>query len=87
MKCFTCEKDLGPVSLHAPWQCDDAVMFTTHGNYGSTVYDPFDHRLSLVLNICDRCLVLHKDKVVQLKETRPLPTFEEVPWNPGATEE
>lgn len=34
----------------------DATIFTTHGNYGSTVFDPGDGS-ALVINICDACLL------------------------------
>jgi hypothetical protein len=34
----------------------DATIFTSHGNYGSTVFDPLDGSL-LQVNICDACLL------------------------------
>jgi hypothetical protein len=33
----------------------DATIFISHGNYGSTVFDPMDGS-ALIVNICDGCL-------------------------------
>ena len=35
----------------------EGVMCSTHGNYGSTVYDPVGSGEYLAFNICDPCLV------------------------------
>lgn len=81
--CFTCGKELDPVWEGSKSQYNDAMMFESHGNYGSTVFDPFDSRLSLLIQICDPCVVERKDRVIHVTTTRPLPecTFE--PWEPG----
>ena len=34
----------------------DATVFTSHGNYGSTVFDPMDSS-TLIVNVCDSCLL------------------------------
>lgn len=32
------------------------TSFTTHGHYGSTVFDPMDDSESLTITVCDPCL-------------------------------
>lgn len=64
LACFVCRLALEPAfgkggidgDTHQPW---GALMFTAHGNYGSTVYDPLgmgSHEC-LMINICDSCIV------------------------------
>lgn len=83
MGCFVCGRGLVPVSLHAAIQCDDAVMFEAHGNYGSTVFDPMDGRKSLLINVCDACLVQRRDRVHLVTTERPLPTYTSETWQPS----
>lgn len=65
-------------------QPSDAVMFTAgNGNYGSTVWDEMNPYRSMEINICDKCLVEHKDRVAiaeAVRVERPEPEF--VPWDP-----
>jgi hypothetical protein len=66
LPCFACGKALEPVAPDRQpptMQAYDAVMFSTPGNYGSTVFDEMDGT-RLVLNICDQCLRDHPDRVV-----------------------
>lgn len=50
-------------------QPHDAVVCTTHGNYGSTVFDAMDGSW-LQFNICDECLILAglQGRVVQCRD-------------------
>jgi hypothetical protein len=52
--CIVCGKHLATIDL--PNHADDANEFCTHGQYGSTVFDPVngDH---LAINVCDECIV------------------------------
>jgi hypothetical protein len=71
--CFKCLKELEPVSKEDNFpQCYAAVTFAARGNYGSTVFDPMDDRSSLVIMICDECLVRDKAQVTLLTTTTRL---------------
>lgn len=63
--CFKCGKELASVFRDigdASTMPNDAVIFTAQGNYGSTVFDPFDGSF-LEINICDSCLVAGRANV------------------------
>ena len=58
--CICCEKSIkhcGPDGedcfSNPP---NDATVWTSHGNYGSTLYDPMDGKDTLETFICDECL-------------------------------
>lgn len=58
LPCITCGKDLESVFLpedDAENQPYGGTCFTTHGHYGSTIFDPMDGHY-LELNVCDACL-------------------------------
>lgn len=88
LPCFVCGKQLESVfAEHAPTQPGDAVIFSTYGQYGSTVFDPQDNSQILV-NICDPCLLERKDRVWHLRYVRQ--EAQEIfsrPWDPGWTAE
>ena len=57
--CVMCEKELLPVfvpmngeQIHN--QPNGGIVFTSTGNYGSVVFDPFDGT-AVSINICDSC--------------------------------
>lgn len=54
-------------------QPDDAVMGTITGNYGSTVFDPFDGT-ALAFNVCDECLVKagEQGRIFAYRAARPV---------------
>jgi hypothetical protein len=54
--CIVCGCTMARADDSYEAQPGDGVMCTTHGNYGSTVYDPMDGAY-LSFNICDKCLV------------------------------
>ncbi len=53
--CIICGKPLRRVMPMTPAQPANGVMCSTHGNYGSTVFDDLDGE-RLHFNICDACL-------------------------------
>jgi len=58
LPCIVCSKVLEPafpseVDSHGPYA---ATMFTSRGNYGSTLFDPVTINLFLQINVCDDCL-------------------------------
>lgn len=57
LPCVICGEPLKNVWEDAENQPNNGVACTTHGNYGSTVYDPVLTGEFLEFNICDVCLV------------------------------
>lgn len=58
--CFVCAKSLEPVITDQSNLGDqpyEATIFISHGNYGSTVFDPPTNGILLRINICDPCLL------------------------------
>lgn len=58
MQCIVCDKE---VSV-SPYP-DGATMWMTHGNYGSTVFDPMSAPERLEMVLCDECLVRKRKQV------------------------
>jgi hypothetical protein len=71
--CLICGKELETAYPQQPHkgQPYDGVVCDTNGNYGSRVYDPMDGS-TLVFNICDECLVAHKDRLFSTRYGRPV---------------
>lgn len=57
LPCIVCRKELPAVLEDLPNQPYGGTVFTSHGQYGSTVYDPFNPYYRLELNVCDPCLI------------------------------
>lgn len=62
LPCARCGRELEsavPEEVDQPHgnQPHGGTAFSTHGHYGSTVFDPMDGS-SLELNICDKCLIV-----------------------------
>lgn len=84
LPCLACGAELEPAFKDV----DDVVnqpyggtVFTSHGQYGSTVWDPCGTGSEfLEITICDPCLVKHQDRVLKgRKIPRPSDwTYE--PW-------
>lgn len=55
LPCLVCGERLLQAMPGTP-EPDGGVLCTTTGNYGSTVFDPFDGE-RLRFNVCDRCLI------------------------------
>ena len=89
LPCIVCGKALRNVFDDAGNQPNDGVVLTTHGNYGSTVYDSFTGEF-LEVNLCDPCLVRagEQGRVLEARTRRPaalngtLVGYEELPYRP-----
>jgi len=55
LDCLACGKRLWNVHDDCRNQPGEALSFTTHGAYGTTVFDPDDGHY-LEINICDECM-------------------------------
>ena len=69
--CLVCGR---PLNVSDPAKCgylsvDDGVVYSTDGNYGSTVLD--DNGSSIVFVICDACLVKHRSRLRAFKTSSP----------------
>ena len=82
LPCFACGAYLVNICPGVDNQPDEGTEFRSRGHYGSTFWDSFDAK-DLVLNICDRCLRSHKDRLAvqrtQIGPLRPYDTEEEQP--------
>jgi len=56
LPCLACGKELKDVGFGSPNHASGANEFCTHGQYGSTVFDPLNGS-RLAINICDQCLI------------------------------
>lgn len=87
--CFKCGKELEPVlpgrepdELHQPYA---GTRFISYGHYGSTVFDPHvwdDASSFLEVNICDECLLRHKENVLYGREHRGPVSYDYDTWQP-----
>ena len=79
--CFKCNKDLNE---RIPPEHNDEIInptydgldfgckqFDAYGNYGSTVFDPFNGD-RLVIFVCDECVTLNKELVYHVKHGKPV---------------
>lgn len=57
LRCICCEKRLFAVYELAEYQPSDGVHCHTHGNYGSTLFDPSYGNETLHFMVCDDCLL------------------------------
>lgn len=55
LPCFVCGSQLENIAEGDGNQPMRGTEFTTHGHYGSTVFDPMDGSF-MRLNVCDTCL-------------------------------
>lgn len=72
LPCIICGKTLEPALRNVRDRIDanqpkDGTVFSSHGNYGSTVWDPMTGVDLLEINICDPCLLERKDRVTHVK--------------------
>lgn len=87
LSCIACGKKLECVF---PEPDDDdfavqpyrATMFTSHGNYGSTVFEPSDGTF-LEINVCDDCLTAAagQGRVTHATPVRFPPESTRAPWD------
>ena len=71
LPCFKCGKALRNISVECDNQPSEGTEFRTYGHYGSTFWDSFDGE-ELVLNICDKCLGEHSNRLAQHKRFLPV---------------
>lgn len=85
LPCIICDKPLRNIATNGENQPSGGTEFTTHGHYGSTVFDPMDGSI-LVLNICDDCLRKHAGRVghygMGMKEDAAFEYRSMGPWKP-----
>jgi hypothetical protein len=74
--CLVCGRELLRTAEQMEEEPDAGVMCYTHGNYGSTVYDPFDGEY-LAFNICDPCLVAAGEagRLMATRASRPIKAY------------
>lgn len=74
LPCIVCGTRLKNVWEDAENQPSDGVAATTHGNYGSTVFDPVLTGEFLEFNLCDSCLVKagNQGRVYMARTVRPV---------------
>ena len=71
MYCLICDKKLvsamkGEGGIDSRFPPCDALVWSSHGNFGSSLYDPgpeFDDQQYLEAYICDDCVTKKKDKM------------------------
>ena len=80
-KCFCCEKNLKNECNKPLSACYDAVAFDSNGNFGSSIFDPFELDARIMIHICDSCLkkkaklvCYHQQKTI--KQIENLQTFD-----------
>lgn len=78
--CLVCgvELDVSDPAKTGSLSCSDGVIYSTSGNYGSTVLDDDG---TIVFVICDACLVKRRDRLraYTVRRPRPRPTWVERP--------
>lgn len=62
------------------------TTFTTHGHYGSTIFDPMSPSEMLEINVCDPCIAAAAADglVLHTTVTRGPSQTESVPFDPAA---
>jgi hypothetical protein len=97
LPCLVCGKRLVNVWQDADNQPNDGVTWISHGNYGSTVYDPVGTEEFIEMNLCDECLVRagEQGRIYTARQRRPVhmhdygivgsisAPYAPVPWHRG----
>lgn len=71
LPCIACGRELQNVTGDSENQPYNGTAFESHGHYGSTIFDPMDGHF-LEINICDACLALHRDRVMEGRDRKPV---------------
>ena len=91
LPCIVCGKELEHVfktkrHQSSPNQPSGGTTFSSHGHYGSTVWDPMsmDGLETLEINICDECLLAagRAQRVLHVDRIRHPDTYKTEPWDP-----
>lgn len=75
LPCIVCGRRLQRVDDTSEGQPWEGVVIETHGNYGSTVFDPMNGNY-LLMNLCDECLVRsgEQGRVLASRDSMPVQT-------------
>jgi hypothetical protein len=69
--CLCCSRELeATLSENEPAPAsmvDGGLICSTHGNFGSAVFDPIHGDYRLVFYICDKCIIERKQNVLYVK--------------------
>lgn len=89
--CIVCGRELESVMKSFPMQNQPygATVFSAHGQYGSTAWDPVSIRSgpSLEINVCDPCLIERQDRVL-IVTPHPTPVeYTYLPWSEATSED
>jgi hypothetical protein len=76
LNCARCDREVEAVDddyVNSPYK---ATAFTTHGHYGSTIFDPMNG-CYLEINLCDECIALlgERDQVLMGQDFKPVTTY------------
>lgn len=74
MRCLCCNE---PCGAPYPGSPQKAVIFTSHGNWGSTVLD--GSRVALMAFVCDACVTERSERMVGFHDKKPPATRTYVP--------
>jgi len=74
-RCLICEQEIEADTISV----SNATIWSSHGNYGSRVYDPADAHVFLEAFICDDCLVRKKGLVEEVSVRRRTEVIERRP--------
>jgi hypothetical protein len=74
MKCIICQQTLEPI--HGELQPDAGTVWSSHGNFGSEVFDSIDESEELMIHICDSCLAERADCVHAFRHGKHVPVSE-----------
>lgn len=91
LPCLVCGRELESVASdeQTPNHPYKGTVFTTHGHYGSTVFDSMPLALAeeyLEITVCDGCLVKHRDRILHARlVARERKRFDYKSWNPVPT--
>lgn len=88
LPCLICGSEFDPafgpaIVASTVTEPSEGTTFISHGNYGSTVFDPTPTSvLSLRVNICDQCLLKHKDRILIVRAIPVAPIVQYKFWDP-----
>lgn len=69
--CFVCKKNIEPAMGEESTfgnPPSDATCWVTHGNYGSTIFDPMIYPEYLEICICDQCIIERVDRIIKFSK-------------------
>lgn len=97
LPCIVCDREIEGINNGPDYtgnQPHGATTFVSHGQYGSTIWDPMDGSY-IEINVCDECLAEKHPHINTGRSTRPVVLeycgnvgwqdidHESKPWEPG----